>query len=157
MSICLIDTSVFCELIAVPNLCKQHQDFLVELRRKVEEDETLLLPMATILETGNHIGQNGNGTSRRQTAQRFVHQVHGAISGQAPFTPTPLFTADELVQWLSEFPDWAQRSDRKGKGSGLGDLSIMKEFNRQCLLHPSRRIYIWSKDMHLQSYDTAQG
>lgn len=154
MSICLIDTSIFCELIAVPNLCEQPQHFLSELRLKINERETLLLPMATILETGNHIGQNGNGAVRRQTAQRFVKQVHGAIGGQAPFTPTPLFAADELVKWLSEFPDWTLRNDRKGKGSGLGDLSIVKEFDRQRLLHPSRRIYIWSKDVHLQSYDT---
>ncbi|HEX8437301.1 hypothetical protein [Archangium sp.] len=153
MSVCLIDTSVFCELLAVPNMSRRHKEMVDELADKLKAQETLLLPMTTILETGNHIGQNGDGRQRRQTAERFLAQVGMALQGQSPFVPTPLFSREELAGWLGEFPDWAMRSDSRGKGSGLGDLSIVKAFDRQCELTPFRRVYIWSLDELLARYD----
>lgn len=147
MSICLVDTSILCELLEIPNLCKDSVGALDEMSRKVERKESLLLPMVSILETGNHIGQNGDGVLRRRTAQRFVDLIQKAIRGETPFTPTPFFELEVLLEWIAEFPDWANR------GSGLGDLTILKEFQRQCALHRQRRVYVWSRDGHLSSYD----
>jgi hypothetical protein len=44
-----------------------------------ESGYIFLLPMATIIETGNHIAHNGNGDVRRQTAERFVKEVKAAL------------------------------------------------------------------------------
>ena len=33
------------------------------------------------------------------------------------------------------------------------DLSIAKEFDRQCRLHPFRRVAVWSLDKHLALFD----
>lgn len=155
MSICLIDTTIFCEVLEVPRMCSEPRGaFLATLKRKIEDGETLLLPMATILETGNHIGQNGDGQKRREAAQRFADMVTKAIEGKIPFTPTPFFDAEALSAWLSEFPDWATRNDAKGKGGGLGDSSIRKEWSRQRELHPNRRVYVWSNDIHLSALDS---
>jgi hypothetical protein len=66
----------------------------------------------------------------------------------APWTISrPLLDPDELGRYLSEFPDHAMR------GLTLGDLSIIKEFERQCELHHARRVFIWSLDQHLGAYD----
>ena len=124
MSICLVDTSILCEILQVPHKCGSHEEVYDQMQRKIEARESLLLPMSTILETGNHIGQNGDGRQRRETAQRFVRFVGQAIRGQSPFTPTPFFETEPLLAWLGEFPDWA------GRRSGLGDLTIAKEFDR---------------------------
>jgi hypothetical protein len=43
--------------------------------------------VATILETGNHIAQNGDGNQRRICAEKFVDQVTQALEGKSPFTP----------------------------------------------------------------------
>jgi hypothetical protein len=153
VSVCIVDTSIFCNLLAVPNRCQQRADVLSQFEEKVAAKETLLLPMTTILETGNHIGQNGDGNQRRQAAIRFTAQVRLALDGKSPFVPTRFLTRESLVKWLEEFPNWTVRSDSKGKGSGLGDLSIVKDFDQQCLLSPSHRVYIWSLDGHLSSYD----
>jgi len=153
VSVCLIDTSVFCELLSVPNMNRRHEEMVGQLAQKLKAQETLLLPMTTILETGNHIGQNGDGRQRREAAKRFVSQVRLALQGESPFTPTPLFRREDLGDWLDEFPDWAMRSDSRGKGSGLGDLSIVKAFERQCVLTPFRRVYIWSLDELLARYE----
>jgi len=146
VSICLVDTSILCEILRVPNRCGNHRDVYAQMERKLKK-ETFLLPVSAIIETGNHIGQNGDGRQRRSTAENFVRFVQQALRGLSPFTPTPLFREPEsLLEWLEEFPGWA------GSGSGLADLTILKEWQRQCSLHPSRRVYIWSTDGHLSSY-----
>jgi hypothetical protein len=146
VSICLVDTSILCEILKVPNRCGNHREIYAQMEGKIRA-ETLLLPMSAIIETGNHIGQNGDGRQRRKAAADFVDFVKKAILGLSPFTATPLFKEPEsLLGWLDEFPDWA------GRGSGLGDLTILKEFDRQCALNPSRLVYIWSTDRHLSSY-----
>lgn len=153
MSICLVDTSILCELLQVPSMCSDHRSLVKEFKKRIQTDERFLLPMTTILETGNHIGQNGDGGERRRAAKRFIDLVTQAIHGTNPFTATPFVTPEALVLWLQEFEDWAKRNDAKGKGSGLGDLSIHHEWRHQCDLHPMRRVYIWSKDAHLSSCD----
>jgi len=150
MSICLIDTSVFCNVVDVPGRNQQKAEVIARLKELVGQRTVLLLPLVAILETGNHIGQLSDGGRRRQSAERFVKQVSDAIDGKAPWTPTPFVDAPELRAWLAEFPDHASR------GSGLGDLSIIKEWERQRQLNQGRRVFIWAYDQHLSSYDTGQ-
>lgn len=156
MSVAIIDTSVFCELLAVPGKTSDVVGFRGEFQQKIEAGEVLLLPMTTILETGNHIGQcSSKGDIRRHYAKLFVDAVLKALDGDAPFSPTRFFDPREVRGWLSEFPDWVCRTDRYGRGSGLGDLTIKKEWERQCALNRARRVYIWSQDNQLSACDKA--
>lgn len=148
-AVCLIDTSIFLELLNVPNKASSHAATLVELRQRVNAQESLFLPMATILETGNHIGQNGDGGARRACAQRFVAQVGAALDGLSPFKPIHFLQTEALRAWLNEFPEHA------AQGSGLGDLSIVHDWQRLCKQNAARRVYIWSLDAHLAAYDRA--
>jgi hypothetical protein len=154
--ICILDTSVLCELIEVPNLCHDREEVLEEMAAKVKRSENLLLPMTAILETGNHIGQNGNGGQRRAAAVRFVGTVQDALDGRAPFVPIQFPESPELAGWLREFPRWVLQAGARGKGSGLGDLALVQEWERQRQLNRSRRVYIWSLDRHLAGYDSGQ-
>lgn len=147
MTISLVDTSVFCELLPVPGLAAKSASFQKQLEQKVRARERLFLPMATIIETGNHIGQNGDGDQRRKTALRFVKDVNAALAGEAPYSTLAFPEERHLREWLGRFPGWAST------GSGLGDLSIVTDWERQCALFPSQRVYIWSKDSHLSAYD----
>lgn len=146
MSIWLIDTSVFVELLRVPNMCQRHQEVLDVLERKIEAKEKLFLPMATIFETGNHIAQQGDGRERRASAERFVAQVRLALDGDSPFVPLNFVTRDHMVEWLDRFPDSSMR------GSGLGDLSIIHDYELVCAQNPGRQVYIWAYDEHFAAY-----
>lgn len=146
-AICLMDTSVFVEILRVPGMDSHHAEVVEELEERITREDSLFLPMATILETGNHIGQHGDGRERRACAQRFVHQVAMALDGQSPFKPINFLEAEQLQAWLAEFPDHA------GRGSGLGDLSIIHDWQRLCEQNPRRRVTIWSLDQHLAGYD----
>lgn len=148
MSIALIDTSVFCNLIKVPGRDQHCEEMLSELARLIELRTTLLLPMTAVIETGNHIAKVSDGSRRRTAAQRFCSEVGKAIDGTAPWTATPFWEVDALRNWLDEFPGQAMR------GVGMGDLSIIKEWERQCDLHKARRVFIWSLDgTDLGGYD----
>jgi hypothetical protein len=146
VSVCLLDTSVFCNIVPVPGRDQDKEAALSQMRAYVDSGTSLLLPIAAILETGNLIGRLSDGSSRRSAASDFARVVTQAIRGEAPFTPTPLVEPEVLLEWIDEFPDSAMRR------LGLADLSIIKEFERQCELNPHRRVFIWSLDQHLAGY-----
>ncbi len=146
MIVCLLDTTILCNIVPVPGRDQSRDETLQQMAERAARGEWLLLPVATIVETGNHIADCGDGRVCRATAERFCGIVSDALDGEAPFTPTPPFELEALKAWLVGFPDMAM------KGVGLADLSIIKEFERQCRLHPHGTVSIWSLDAHLSGY-----
>ena len=61
MTIALIDTSVFCELLPVPHMASDHRGHLEMLEQKFDAAEVLLLPMAT--KPGTTSARMGTATS----------------------------------------------------------------------------------------------
>ncbi|NJL06695.1 MAG: hypothetical protein HC911_17695 [Chloroflexaceae bacterium] len=144
MTIVLIDTSIFCNVLNIPNRNQRQAAVQQKLEEYLEANFTLLLPLATIIETGNHIAQQPDSF---RVAKRFVEEVRKALAGESPFVTTPALDQATLANLLNDFPDFAKR------GIGLGDCAIIAEFDRQCQLHPHQHILIWSLDHHLSSYD----
>ena len=68
-----------------------------------------LVPIAVLIETGNHIAQVTNGNARRDAASTFVSFARLALEGNSPFTPTPLPTGTQVQAWLEDFPNDAMR------------------------------------------------
>lgn len=104
------------------------------MKEKIQGGESLLLPMTSIIETGNHIAQNGDGRQKRTCAEKFVKQLQGAIAGEAPWTPMKPFEIEKFLHWLGKFPDYAM------KGIGFGDLSIIKDWEELQKIHSGQRV-----------------
>lgn len=153
-SIGLIDTSIFLEILNVPNYNQHRASVLEDFQTYAQSGCTFLLPMATILETGNHIAQNGDGTMRRKTALRFVKAVKEAFTGEAPWRTTTFPNTTEIMLWIDQFPEFAgkNKAPDKQEGTSFGDLSIIEEFNKSCKRFPMSEVFIWSLDRDLQSY-----
>lgn len=147
MSICIIDTSIFCNILKVPGKSQEHSPVIHLMKEKIQGGESLLLPMTSIIETGNHIAQNGDGRQKRTCAEKFIKQLQGAIAGKAPWVPMKPFEIEKFLHWLGEFPDYAM------KGVGFGDLSIIKDWEELQRIHSGRRVYIWTLDNDLKGYD----
>lgn len=154
-SICLIDTSVFVNLLNVPGLNQQAERVGADFVEYVDNGCTFILPMATILETGNHITQNGDGRLRRQTAQRFCAAVQAAFADTPPYRLSEFPSNREVFQWLAEFPDKAGQNksgSRTGEGTSFGDLTIIKEYEKCLARFPMSELFIWSLDSDLEAY-----
>lgn len=147
-AVAIVDTSILCNVINIPHMNSERQKVIQELKNYLEEDTNLLLPMAAVYETGNHIAQlKKNGGNRRQLAEVFIKEVKKAIEGEAPWQVMQLPNMEEVGEWLGNFPDSAMR------GAGMGDLSIIKEWEKMVRQTPNYRIFIWSLDSDLQGYD----
>ncbi|HPS86341.1 MAG TPA: hypothetical protein PLY36_06330 [Spirochaetota bacterium] len=147
MTISLIDTSVFCNILRVPFKSQDSDRIISEVGNKIEKKEILLLPFATVFETGNHIAQNGSGSQKRECALRFIEEIKLAFRGDTPYRPTSFPEMKEVLSWIDEFPDSAMR------GTGMADQSIIKEWEKACKQFKEHRVYIWSLDEHLMGYD----
>jgi hypothetical protein len=153
--ICLIDTSIFLNYLNVLH-CNQDRALVQqEYEIYAKSGCTFLLPMATIIETGNHIAQNGDGTMRRETAMRFVKEVKAAFKGEAPWSLTQFPETEEILLWIHKFPDLAGQNkapDKLSEGTSFGDLSIIEEFNKLCKRFSMSEVFIWSLDSDLSGY-----
>ena len=145
--IVIVDTTVLLNVLNVPSRNQDHHKVLGQLERVVNAGSNLLLPLAAVFETGNHIAQLADGRQRRRYAEVFRVQVQMALNGEAPWALVPLPDSVQLVEWLDGFPDQAMQ------GVSMGDLSIIKAWEDACARHRSRRVRIWSLDQHLRGYD----
>lgn len=146
-AIVLVDTSVLLNVLDVPGRNQDRPIVIGALSRYIEAGAHLLLPMAAIVETGNHIAHVSDGSQRRSAANRFVDQIRMALSGEAPWRPMQFPYNEQVLEWLTHFPDFAM------KGIGFGDLSIIKEWEATCTKHPMSRVLIWSLDADLHGYE----
>ncbi|MDD2946148.1 MAG: hypothetical protein PHG15_10265 [Acinetobacter sp.] len=154
-SICLIDTSILLNILNVPNRNKERNEILEKFYEYIELEFSFIIPMAVVIETGNHISQNGDGNTRREVAERFVETLEKTLTGEAPFRIADWDTQEKIREWLFEFPEHAQRnksSTRTGEGTSFGDLSIIKEFEKSCSKFSMSEVFIWSLDEDLKSY-----
>lgn len=147
----IVDTSVLLNLLDVPGRNQDRDAVLGRFEALVNAGANLLLPVAAVFETGNHVARIPDGRLRRRHAEKFAGRVREALDGQAPWTVSPWPATGELAGWLDDFPDSAMR------GVGMGDLSIVKAWASACTRHPSSRVSIWSLDQHLASYDRKPG
>ncbi len=146
-AVAIVDTSIFCNVLNIPNMNGEREQVMKELEDLLKIETALLLPMAAVYETGNHIAHLGNGRNRRRFAEAFVEQVKQAMTGEAPWQVMQVPTTEEVGEWLNGFPDSAMR------GAGMGDLSIIQEWEKFKRKVPDRRVFIWSLDGDLQGSD----
>lgn len=71
MNVRFMDTSIVMNLLEIPKMSSDAEKIRDEFNHAVEERETLILPMSTIIESGNHIAHIADGTIRREKAMKF--------------------------------------------------------------------------------------
>ncbi len=151
-TICLLDTSIFDLYLRVYGQDSYDGEFddIIDKFNEKAKTEKMFLPMATIIETGNHIAQvtEREGKNKKIAADFFVELVEQAIEGKAPFTLVDFLEARVLKTWIKEYPQNAIAR------IGLADLSIKKDFDKLVDSNKGTRVYIWSKDNALLANDT---
>ena len=146
-AIVIVDSSVLLNIIDVPGKNQHRDEVLNRLGDLIDDGDHLFIPMAAIVEVGNHIAHVANGTLRRAAAERFVKMVREALEDKAPWKPIRFPEDDDVLSWLDGFPDAAMR------GVGMGDLSIRREWKASCTRHPMSRVWVWTLDSDLADLD----
>lgn len=131
----ILDTSIVCVMIGIPGKteCGSDTDRWTQTRvhEKLETEKaggtTLVLPLATIIETGNHIAQAKQG-DRYTMATKLGSMMFNAASGEVPWTAfaeqQDLWNAESLMN-LAEH--WPRRAVEK---VSLGDFTISEVAKR---------------------------
>lgn len=142
----IIDTSIFLELLNVPNKANNSEQVWKDFDDKSENGVVFFIPLAVIFETGNHIAQNGDGRQRRSCAEKFVFFVTKMLNAESPFHFIDFCDKEEISSWINEFPNYGSC------GVTFGDFSILKDLKKLQEKFPNENISIWTLDKQLDSY-----
>lgn len=149
MHVSIIDTSILCNIINIPHMNQNHQEIVEELiALQKDPQQTLILPLATIIETGNHIAHIADGNLRRARAQVMEELIKRTVNDQAPWTYYGKeLEREDLLEISSAVVEHAIME------IGIGDLSIMQVYKKYKETVPAiGSIRIWSLDNHLKSF-----
>jgi len=111
---------------------------------------TFVLPVATLIETGNHIAQAGG--DRFQLAQGLTQILDACLDSEEPWAAfehqAELWGADKLRRLSNEWPQLASQ------GLGIGDATI-KDVAEYYSKTGSFNVQILTGDKGLKSYEPA--
>ena len=150
-----VDTSVLCDLIDVPGKNQRRDEVRAELESLIGSGVQLVLPIATIIETGNHIGQLGDGVARRTCAQRFVGLLRLTAEGKVPWVLHAVAWDGALLHMLCDGTD-ATGPFLELAAAGLlgtGDLSILVECDMYAKRTAHVKVAVWTHDARLAAFN----
>ncbi len=151
----IIDTSILCIWLDVPgmNTCGPNEDCWDKPRvdNKIVEEQragtTFVLPLASIIETGNHIAHAAH--SRRERGQSLAELMRQSADQQTPWAAfsdqTLLWEPEKLKTLADTWPDLAAQK------LSLGDATIkdVAEYYAQM----GCQVEILTGDQGLKSYE----
>ena len=124
----IIDTSILCVFLRVPKMetcgTQNEQWDATKVQQKLDEEEesgtTFVLPLASIIETGNHIAQ---ATAMRwECARELADLMRKTANEQTPWAafiePEVLWSSKRLEQLADQWPELANQK------ISLGDATI---------------------------------
>lgn len=148
----LIDTSVLLNLLRVPGHCDQHTAVRKEFDRLRNEGARFILPITSLIETGNLISQCDG--DRHGAAERFAKSIRAAKSADPPWTIRD-------VSWNGEFVEALLSGDSTGsdlvqhltaKSLGTGDIAILVERDQFRADAAFTDIRVWTLDAELRAH-----
>ena len=116
----LVDTSILVEILSVPGRNAHHRRVLTELdQKRGAMSISLMLPTATVIESGNHVHHISDGRARRSCAERFAELLGLTVAGKAPWAPLTARWDNSLIEAI-----------RSGAGTGM---DLVEHATKQCL------------------------
>jgi len=126
--IIVIDTSMYCVWLQIPGFenCGRDGDLWdyerinAKISEEIKQDSTLVLPLATIIETGNHLSQSKG--DRFRLAEKFCDLLLKSIDNENPWAAfseqSDLWNDDNMKQLAADWPLLASQK------VSLGDATI---------------------------------
>ena len=146
MEVFFIDTSVFCNILPVPGRDQDRDAVMAQLKDRLERG-TLILPVTTVIETGNFIAQLASGGMRRAAALRFVTVLELICAGKAPWTLHQFAWDQNILEDLISGSGSGTTLVQHAEGKvGTGDLTILAEMRAYARRAQTAAVQVWSLD-----------
>lgn len=151
----IVDTSILCVWLNVPSMddCGPNHDKWDQQRvtAKINEEQqagtTFVLPLASIIETGNHIAQAGH--SRLERGQALADLMRKSANEQTPWAAfseqSTLWSQEKLLELANSWPALAAQK------LSLGDATIKDVADYYAQM--GCRVEILTGDAGLKAYE----
>ena len=148
-----VDTSVMVNLLNIPGRNQHHNEAIIEYNKLMEQEKIVfVIPVATLVETGNHIAHISDGNLRFLIGKEFADLVRSAISMEGSWVTASEIPPNVLDVGLDKFMQFVP------SGTGLGDATIVAQFEEYWTKQqPIGTMRIWSYDNHLQGFEKEGG
>ena len=147
-----IDTSVLCNIVPVPGMDQEVESIKGELKKFLQEGVQFILPITSVIETGNHIAHLPDGGRRRMVAEKFADILNFVLEGKAPWVLHDVpWNAAFLEELLATADTGCTYVEHAVAERGAGDLCILTEraaYERRTGI----RATVWSIDKDLIAY-----
>jgi hypothetical protein len=154
-AIIFIDTGVLCNLLEVPSRCQDHGEVVQRFEEFVSEGCQFVLPLTSLIETGNHISHAGG--NRRAAAERYARLIAQIADGGAPWKLNQVEWGEGLLRAFlagnatgQPVVDWLGNAQM-----GAGDIAILVERDDfiERSAYKADDVTIWSLEGQLASYE----
>lgn len=148
-----IDTSVLCNLVPVPGRDQDSKRIREEMAQRTEAGTRFILPITSVIETGNFIAQISDGVVRRNAATNLEELLRMVIASNAPWTLHEIsWDKGFLEHFLAGGGSQTPYVEHAQNQVGAGDLCILTERD-----HYARRTGIdagiWTLDRALAAHN----
>ncbi len=151
----IIDTSILCVWLKVPNFDSagsnddlwDYRSVEKKIHQETNDSTLLVLPLATIIESGNHIAQSPQ--KRRDLAYALADIISKSANEEVPWAAfafqNDLWIPEKLIHLAEEWKDMAERK------ISLGDATIKDV--AEYYASAGFRVEILTGDAGLKSYE----
>lgn len=149
-----VDTSILDNILPVPGRNQNQELAVKQLGQKLSAKDALILPIAAVIEAGNHIAQVANGSERRGAAVKFSQLLELVAKNQAPWTLHSFGWDGAFLELLvnGPTPNYSLVDHAMAKLGG-GDLCILAEREVYRKRTGLSNVHIWSLDTGLMAHD----
>ena len=154
MVVYFVDTTVLCNLLPVPGRDQHRVEVIAELSEKLASGSTLILPVAAVVEVGNHIAGLANGHARRRTAELFKTLLEMVCENEAPWTLHQFTWGEGFIRsFVSGAMTGMDLVEHTVNGIGGGDLSILAERATYRARTGIHEVHLWTRDGGLAAHN----
>ena len=148
-----VDTSIMLNLLDVPKRNDERAEVAAELDRWQSLGATFILPVTTIIETGNAMAKIDGG-SRWSFIEKFVQILEYAVTGTSPWAASGAVWDADFVQSLIDGHGHVPALATLMKVAiGVGDSGILAELGQYRSRVPSGTpVKLWTLDVQLSAY-----
>lgn len=155
IKVTFVDTSVLCEMLQVPGKCSPERgaEVTVEADLRAEAGEHLVIPVTTVIETGNHIAQADE--DRHNAACRFVAFLRAAVAEGGPWRLLETRLGAEFLSAVCDGDSTGQSFESlAAEKVGAGDIAILVERDQFLSASALRDTDVWTFDQRLAALAT---